>query len=318
MLAYLTSGSVVAFVEDMNREAERLSASKTRYTNPTGLHDPAMATTARDVALIAREAGENKLYMTVSSTRTYTMSATAIAPARSFTNRNALISDSSLNYYNGYCKGMSAGMTDEGGWCVVTICERNGASNLCVVMGGQDVASGEPVPAYVYTNRLLAWANRAYAYRTVLTEGDVLDTYPVAMTGISKSKADVVPVGDLKVYLPADADAQRDLTVSVVLRDGELTAPLTAGQTVGTVSVLYKGEVVGKADLTVTESFARNGFLTGLMSFRSYLTSRPFWISVAVFAVLLPLYLRATTGPGGRYGIRSVKRRRVKYVKRRY
>ena len=318
VLAYLTSGSVLAFVEEMNREAERLSASHTRYTNPTGLHDPAMTTTARDVSLIAREAYKSKLYMTVASSRTYTVAATNIAPARTFTNRNSLISDSSLNYYNGYCRGLNAGMTDEGGWCVVTVCERNGASNLCIVMGGQDVASGEPIPAYVYTNRLLAWANRTYAYRTVLTGGDVLDTLPVAMTGISKSKADVVPVGDLKVYLPTDADAERDLTYSLVIHDDGLTAPLNPGQTVGSVSVLYRGEVVGKADLTVTEGFARNGFLVGLMNFRGYLTSRPFFISVAVFAVMLPLYLRATTGPGGRYGIRSVKRRRVRYVKRRY
>ena len=321
VLACLSSGSVAAFVEEMNQEAARLSATHTRYTNPTGIHDPAMATTARDVSLIAREAYGNRLYMTAASLRTYTVKATNLAPAREFTNRNSLISDTSQNYYNGYCRGMNAGMTDEGGWCVVTVCERNGAANLCVVMGGQDVASGEPIPAYVYTNRLLAWANRTYAYRTVLEAGDVLDTLPVSMTGVSKSKADVVPTEALKVYLPADANLEKGLTYTTVIHDGKLTAPLKAGETVGTVSVLYQGNVVGKADLTVTEDFGRNGFLAGLMGFREYLTSRPFLISVALFVVTLLIYLRMTTGPGGRYGIRSVRRRRVnrvKYVKRRY
>ena len=318
VVACLSAGSVAAFVEEMNREVQRIGTIHTRYTNPTGLHDPTMATSARDVSLIAREAYENKLYMQLSSTRTYTVPATNVADDRSFTNRNFLISDSSQNYYNGYCRGMNAGMTDEGGWCVVTVCERNGAANLCIVMRGQDVATGELIPAYVYTNRLLAWANRAHTYRTVLTPDDVLDTRRVSMTGVSKSKADIVPAEDLKVYLPADADPDKGLTYTVNLHNGGLTAPLTAGQVVGTVTVTYEGRVVGKADLTVTEDFAQNGFLSGLMGFRGYLTSRPFLITVILFVIMLLIYLRMTTGPGGRYGIRNVKRRRVNYVKRRY
>lgn len=318
VVACLASGSVAAFVADMNAEAQRLGTVHTRYTNPTGLHDPAMATSARDVSIIAREAYENKLFMQLSSTRTHTVDATNIADVRTFTNRNALISDSSQNYYNGYCVGMNAGMTDEGGWCVVTVCERNGAANLCIVMRGVDVASGELIPAYVYTNRLLAWANRAYVYRTVLTAGEVLETRKVGMTGVSKSKAEVVPVKDLKVYLPADADPDKGLTYNTTIHEGGLTAPLTAGDVVGFVTVTYEGQVVGKADLTVTEDFSPNGFLSGLMGFRGYLTSRPFLITVILFVLMLLVYLRMTTGPGGRYGIRNVRRRRLNYVKRKY
>lgn len=318
VVACLTSGSVAAFVEDMNREVQRLGTIHTRYTNPTGIHDPAMATSARDVSLIAREAYENPLFMQLSSTRTYTVAATNIADERTFTNRNALISDSSQNYYNGYCAGMNAGMTDEGGWCVVTVCERGGAANLCIVMRGMDVATGELIPAYVYTNRLLAWANRAYVYRTVLTTDDVLETRKVGMTGVSKSKADIVPVEDLKVYLPADADPAGGMTFHTTFTDGDLTAPLKAGQVIGFVTVSYEGRVVGKANLTVTEDFSQNGFLVGLMGFRHYLTSRPFLITLVLFVLMLLIYLRLTTGPGGRYRIRNVKRRRINYVKRKY
>ena len=318
VVACLSSGSVAAFVEDMNREVQRLGTIHTRYTNPTGLHDPAMATSARDVSLIAREAYENDLFMNLSSTRTYTISATNVADERVFTNRNALISDSSQNYYNGHCAGMNAGMTDEGGWCVVTVCERGGAANLCIVMRGMDVATGELIPAYVYTNRLLAWANRAYTYRTVLTTDDVLETRKVGMTGVSKSKADIVPVKDLKVYLPADADPDRGLTYNITFANGELAAPLSAGEVIGFVTVSYEGRIVGKTNLTVTEDFAQNGFLVGLMGFRHYLTSRPFLITLILFVLMLLVYLRLTTGPGGRYRIRNVKRRRINYVKRKY
>ena len=318
-VACLSSGSVAAFVEDMNAEAQRLGTLHTRYTNPTGLHDPAMCTTARDVAIIAREAYQNELYMLVSSTRTYTVPATNVSDERSFSNRNALISDSSQNYYNGYCRGMNAGMTDEGGWCVVTVCERNGAANLCIILRGLDVASGELIPAYVQTNRLLSWANRSYGYRTVLAAGETLDTLRVGMTGISKSKADVVPAEDLKIYLPADLDVEGQLEYNLVLDGDGLTAPLTAGDTVGTVTVSYRGNIVGKAPLTVTEDFKRSGFLNGLRLFKGYLTGRAFLLALPIFAILLLPYLYATGSSRGRYGLRTVQRRkRIRYKKRHF
>ena len=319
VVACLSAGSVAAFVEAMNAEAQRLGTLHTRYTNPTGLHDPAMCTTARDVAIIAREAYGNDLYMLVSSARTYTVPATNVSEERLFTNRNSLISDSSQNYYNGYCKGMNAGMTDEGGWCVVTVCERNGAANLCIILRGLDVASGELIPAYVQTNRLLSWANRNYGYRTVLTAGETLETMRVGMTGISKSKADLVPAEDLKIYLPADLDVEGQLEYNVLLEGDELTAPLTAGEQVGTVTVSYRGHIVGKAPLTVTEDFKRSGFLEGLRLFRAYLTGRAFLLSLPILALLLLPYLYATGSSRGRYGLRTVRRRKkIRYINRHF
>jgi D-alanyl-D-alanine carboxypeptidase (penicillin-binding protein 5/6) len=317
VVACLAGGSVPAFVEDMNTEAQRLGTIHTRYTNPTGLHDPAMATSVRDVALIAREAYENPLFMQICTARTHTVAATNISEARSFSNRNYLVSDSSQNYFNGYCKGMNAGQTDEGGWCVVTVCERNGASNLCIAMRGRDVGADELIPAYVYVNQLLSWANRAYTYRTVLSKGETLETMRVGMTGVSKSKAKLVPAEDLKIYLPADLDVEGYLEYGILLDGGELSAPLTAGQEVGTVTVSYGGHIVGKAPLTVTEDFKRSGFLNAMQVFKSYLMSRAFLLAIPIFLLLLLPYLYLTGSTRGRFSLRSVRRRRrIKYSRR--
>ena len=317
VVACLSSGSVAAFVEDMNEEAQRLGAVNTNYTNPTGLHDPAMSTTARDVSIIAREAYDNDLYMLISSARTYTIAETNVSESRLFTNRNALISDSSQNYYNGYCAGMNAGMTDEGGWCVVTVYERDGASNLCIILRGMDVASGELIPAYVQANRLLLWANRSYGYRTVLSAGDTLDRRKVAMTGVSKSKADVVVKEALKIYLPTDLDVEGQLEYDLILDGDGLTAPLTAGDTVGIVTVSYQGRIVGKAPLTVNEDFKPSGFLKMLQGFKGYLMGRAFWLALPLFVIMLLPYLYVTGSSRGRYGLRTVRRRKkIRYIKR--
>jgi D-alanyl-D-alanine carboxypeptidase len=52
-IAESVSGSVSAFVEEMNREAFRLGLANTVFTNPTGLHDAVQFSSARDIALIA-------------------------------------------------------------------------------------------------------------------------------------------------------------------------------------------------------------------------------------------------------------------------
>ncbi len=317
VVAALSAGSVDAFVELMNREAQRIGATKTVYKNPTGLHDPAMVTTAHDTALIAREALENELFMSMVSVHIHTIPATNAADARTITNRNALVSDTGGQYYNGWCRGMNAGMTDEGGWCVITLWEKNGASNLSVVMNAADVATGETIPAYSYTNRLLSWAGRCYAYRTVLTAATPLDTLPVAMTGISKSKTDLYIPTDLQAYLPTHISIDDMVSATCHINGGELTAPLAEGQTVGTVTVSFGGQVVGTAPLVVREAFERNGFLNGMLAFRSYLTGRAGILGVVIFAVLLVAYLKYTTGPGARYttedAYRPTKGRRVRY-----
>ncbi len=319
VLACLSSGSVASFVSDMNAEAARLSTTATYYTNPTGLHDPAMSTSARDIALIAREAFSNELYMEISSARTHTVPATNVSPDRLFSNRNLLISDSSRNYFNGDCRGMNVGMTDEGGWSLVTVSERGGAQNLCIILGGADAPSDELTPIYLYANRLMSWGHTAYKYRTVLGAGDTVDTMSVAMTGISSSRADLVTVNALQAYLPANADLE-ELIVTTELSDKKLTAPLSAGQVVGRATVTYEGRVVGRTDIMVTENFARNGFLGAMVTFRNYLCSRAFWIGVVIFVALLIPILRITGGTRGRYGIRSARRRnkKIRYTKRRF
>ena len=318
-LAVLTSGSVSEFVSLMNREAERLGAESTHFTNPTGLHEDGMVTTARDIASIARAAWGNDLFMDLTSATSYTIPPTnKSAQERTVYNRNLLLSDSSQNYRNGYCRGMSAGMTDEGGWCVITVYERDGSSLLCLVMGGADVPSGEIIPAYVRVNALLSWARQNYGYRQLYAPGAKYKVMSVGMTGLSSSRAQLVLPDGLSVYLPDDADVSADLSENLILTNGSLDAPLTAGETVGTLTVKYKGEVIASAAVAVTEDFAVSGFLAHMQDFKEYLKSRAFFASLSCFALLLALYIGLVRNRHGRYGANRRHRlsRRFRKVRR--
>ena len=54
MVAEGVSGSVEAFADDMNADAQRLGLHELHFVNPNGLHNPAHVSSARDMAIIAR------------------------------------------------------------------------------------------------------------------------------------------------------------------------------------------------------------------------------------------------------------------------
>ena len=54
MVAEGVSGSVEAFADDMNADAQRLGMHESHFVNPNGLHNPAHVSSARDMAIIAR------------------------------------------------------------------------------------------------------------------------------------------------------------------------------------------------------------------------------------------------------------------------
>lgn len=316
VLACYTSGSVSDFVEDMNAEAERIGAVNTHYTNPTGLHDAAMVTTAYDTAKITRAALDIPLYQAICAAHSYDMPATNLSPARSYGNRNDLLDNTYQNqYYAPNCYGVSAGYTDEGGGCVVGLWKSGGASNLCVLMGSRDAnGTADDAPAYNYARDLFNWARDQFSYRAVIPEDYVFDEVKVALTGTSKSRTELTAAKGLSLYLPRRLDVEQ-LSVTYRLHDGSLSAPLTAGHEVGVAVVSLTGQntsdtVLGTVPVTVKEAYAINPFLRGMSAFRRYLTSRAFVAAVICFTILLLVYLKWTSTPGGRYGLRSARRRR--------
>ena len=269
VLAVATSGSVSSFVDEMNKKAASaaISARSTRYTNPTGIHDDAMVTTARDTAQIAMYFMENDDLARIVQTPKYVMEETNKQDFRSIYNRNATISN---NYHSGYYDeraiGANAGQTSVGGYCAVEVYRdlTSGATYLTVVMGAdENEENGKVMYSYENSIALMKWAFASYAYIPVLSDDKVVDEIPVTLS----SAVDFVtlrPAKTVTVFLPTSVDPEKDLELHFTKLSDSLAAPVKAGDVVGTVTVTLGDEIVGTADLVTTSDVERSEFLRPL------------------------------------------------------
>ena len=100
VLAEAVSGSLEAFAEEMTRQAQALGAMNTHFANANGLPDSQHFTTAYDMALITAAALKQEGLATYFSTVNYTLPATNLSPARSFSNKDRLLPGGQY-YYEG-------------------------------------------------------------------------------------------------------------------------------------------------------------------------------------------------------------------------
>ena len=99
-LADHISGNTTEFSKLMNAKAKELGALHTNFKNPSGLPDPEHTTTAHDLALFLREAINNKDYIDISTTPSYTITLKN-NPSKTIiiNNKNYMINKNSKYYY---------------------------------------------------------------------------------------------------------------------------------------------------------------------------------------------------------------------------
>ena len=124
MVAEGVSGSVEAFADDMNADAQRLGLRESHFVNPNGLHNPAHVSSARDMAIIARA------LLREFPDHADLFSIGALQLGRQYIpNHNGL-----LGRYPG-ADGMKTGFTCPAGFNVVASANHNGTHLIVVVLG---------------------------------------------------------------------------------------------------------------------------------------------------------------------------------------
>ena len=125
-------GSIEKFAELMNRRAEEIGMTRTCFVTPSGLEGEGHGSSAYDMALLAREALRNPEFSEICSQKKAKVMFGNPPYERWLVNTNKL-----LEMYNGV-KGVKTGFTDEAGRCLVSACERDGISMICVTLNDRN------------------------------------------------------------------------------------------------------------------------------------------------------------------------------------
>jgi D-alanyl-D-alanine carboxypeptidase len=130
MVAEGVSGSIEAFADDMNADAQRLGLHESHFVNPNGLHNPDHVSSARDMAIIARAL----LHEFPDHADLFSIGAIQLG-RQYIPNHNGL-----LGRYPG-ADGMKTGFTCPAGFNVVASANQNGRRLIVVVLGAPSARS---------------------------------------------------------------------------------------------------------------------------------------------------------------------------------
>lgn len=247
-VAEYLAGSEGQFVELMNQRAEALGLTATRFVNCTGLPEengPSNQMSAKDVATLAKHALGVPRLLDYVSTYEYTMRAdTTKIPV--LYNSNKLL----RRYYG--VDGLKTGFTTEAGYCLVATAVRDNLRLIAVTLGNKTEEERESA-----ARTLLDYGFRKYQSLLLYAQGTVVSQL-VVPTGSPRAVNVVVPND---VYITVERGAEVDF-VTVIKLDTQLRPPISKGTPVGTLTVLYDNEVLGKSPLTVEENVVKASFPT--------------------------------------------------------
>ncbi|MBR5961189.1 MAG: D-alanyl-D-alanine carboxypeptidase [Clostridia bacterium] len=251
VIAEAVSGDIPRFVDLMNRTAETLGCTNTHFVNPHGYHDDYHVSTARDMAIIAREAMKNDVFREVVSATSYQLPRTNKQRARSITTKTEYMlmgSEENPNkYYYEYATGIKTGSHSRSGYCFAGAASKDGVDLISVVM---------------FTGKKARWAdtiklmNYGFSQYTSLTPVDLYNMNPIKLPTSNYSTSDPDNGEISLICIPKDEDVQIVTTKSDAKRmadnlldyvsfdfRGSLQAPIQAGEEIGTMTYYNdKGE----------------------------------------------------------------------------
>ncbi len=267
-IAEYVGGTTENFVDMMNKKTEELGLSNTHFTNPVGLHDDDLYTTARDIYKIASAAFENEDIKEVISKSRYTVSATNMSDERTIVTSNLLINMNSNVYYK-YAIGGKTGFTDEAGRCLVCLASFGGYNYMSIVLGVENPPGVSN--HFIDTANMFRWAFNNFEYKTLFG-----NTTPVAEAEVTLAKdPDFFTVcfeNGLKALLPVDAD-DSTMDYEIHLDQESFEAPISKGQKVGTADIYYANEKIGTLNLVASHEVEASGFKVFMKSVSDFFTS---------------------------------------------
>ena len=252
-IAAAVGKSIATFVDMMNAKAQELGCVDTHFANPDGLHDDNHYTTAADMAKIARAAMQHYDFRNIVDCVHIKIPPTNMSPERYYINTNGLLS--TMRYPNFAYKGatgIKTGFTQKAGNCLVSSVKRDGMEFIGVVYGGKDVAN-----SHNGTINMFNYGFESFTSITPVSSGDMLYDIKVKQSGGSDKLA-LSAKSSATVIVPKGTNPD-DVKLEPKTPDF-ITAPVNAGDTIGTMSVTLNGQELSSFDLIASTSVKRSFF----------------------------------------------------------
>jgi D-alanyl-D-alanine carboxypeptidase (penicillin-binding protein 5/6) len=250
VLAEGVAGSVEDFAKMMNESAQKIGLHDSHFTNPHGLPDPDHYSTARDLAYLGMHLiNDFPEYYHYFSEIDFTYHGIRQG------NRNPLL------YGSSGADGIKTGHTEELGYSLAASVKR-GDRRIVMVATGLQSKKGRSEEA----ERIIEWAFREFQNYQIVKKGAEVDQADVWI-----GQAPTVPLvaaDDLVVTLPREARKDMKVTASY---DAPLKAPVTAGVSVGTLTVSAPDMQPQSVGLQTGGSVARLGPVARIGSALDYL-----------------------------------------------
>ena len=239
-LAEHIAGSESAFVEKMNIRAGQLGMKDTHFVNCTGLDDDENAkehlTSAYDIAIMSRELMLN--HPDIQKFTTIWMD-TVRGGAFGLSNTNKLV-----RFYPG-ATGLKTGFTSSAGYCLSATAQRDGLGLIAVILGSKTsqerFAGCKAMLDYGFAN-----------FALVKPELPAENSIPVKLG--TQKYVTAVPGEDVKLLI--DKGQKDQVNIQVALEE-TLTAPISKGQKVGTLTVRVGDQVLRQVPMVAQDAVPR-------------------------------------------------------------
>ncbi len=312
---YVSGGSITAFVSSMNARAKELGCTNTHFANAHGLPAGQHYASAHDLARITAAALRFPKFVEIVNTVSREIPATNLSDARMIRTSNNMINPNQEKYYYSEASGVKTGSTSEAGYCLISSTEVDGETIVSVVLGCEAIPQADEsyeIQSFTESKTLLQWMKKNYARRTVVAVTDLVCEVPVLL-GEGTDAVVVRPEKGIELLLPKDVEPAGMVRTSIIYSEQPgaepVTAPVSAGQVLGEMTLRYQGKELGPIPLVANTSVSLSR-VAYIKSEIHNVLSQP-WVKWTFFGfvTILVLYFIFVI----RYNVVKHKRRRAAY-----
>jgi serine-type D-Ala-D-Ala carboxypeptidase (penicillin-binding protein 5/6) len=231
-LAEKINGSEEVFVQEMNKKAQELGMTNSKFTDCTGLSSDQYST-ARDMATASRELCRKQTAFRWGSIFTDQI-VHSDGRVTELTNPNRMV-----RFYDG-CDGLRTGSSPEAGYCIAATAKRGQQRLIAVILGAPNSDS-----RFESSRKLLDYGFSSFSLVLAAKKGEVVKK-DIPVNGGDVKKVNAVAENDAGLLVLKGSEKGVAKKVNI---PETLDAPIKKGQVIGEMIITIDGEEKARINL---------------------------------------------------------------------